>query len=201
MTVEEIFGKIAAIMIKGMMTHEQFADYYDFLGLCGYKRCHEYHSILEGYEYRKLNRFYINYYNKLVPESPVENPHIIPESWYRYTRQDVDNNTKQKAVKEGLEKWLKWEKEVRQMYCDFYKELTELHEIKAAMYVEELICGVSKEIKSIERYYLNLRADGYFALVVGFEQGKNQICYQRNQKQNLQNDFQLLIPHFGLLSF
>ena len=183
MTVEEIFGKIAAIMIKGMMTHEQFADYYDFLGLCGYKRCHEYHSILEGYEYRKLNRFYINYYNKLIPENPVENPHVIPESWYRYTRQDVDNNTKQKAVKEGLEKWLKWEKEVRQMYCDFYKELTELHEIKAAMYVEELICGVSKEIKSIERYHLNLRAVDYNMSYIISGQDKKHKKYKRKTEE------------------
>ena len=43
MTIEEIFGRISQHMIRGMMTHDQLASYYDFLGLRGYKRCHEYH--------------------------------------------------------------------------------------------------------------------------------------------------------------
>ena len=43
MTIKEIYAQIAEHMIKGMMIHEQLANYYDFLGLKGYKRCHEYH--------------------------------------------------------------------------------------------------------------------------------------------------------------
>ena len=31
MTVEEIFRDLSAHMVKGVMIHEQLADYYDFL--------------------------------------------------------------------------------------------------------------------------------------------------------------------------
>ena len=48
MTVEEIFGKIVQHQIKGLMIHEQLSNYYDFLGLSGYKRFHECHYYEEN---------------------------------------------------------------------------------------------------------------------------------------------------------
>ena len=47
MTVEEIFSKISQRMIGGLMFHEQMSNYYDFLNLRGYKKCHEYHYLEE----------------------------------------------------------------------------------------------------------------------------------------------------------
>ena len=54
MTVEEIFSKVSAHMIKGMMIHDQLASYYDFLNLHGFKRCHDYHYNKEAKAYRAL---------------------------------------------------------------------------------------------------------------------------------------------------
>ena len=55
MTYEEIFSNISAHMIKGIMFHAQMADYFDFLGLKGYKRLHEYHYFDESIMFRKLS--------------------------------------------------------------------------------------------------------------------------------------------------
>ena len=48
MTIAEIYAKINEHMINGLMLHDQLANYYDFLGLEGYKRCHEYHYFKEN---------------------------------------------------------------------------------------------------------------------------------------------------------
>lgn len=85
MTVEEIYSKILQHMIKGLMFHEQMANYYDFLGLKGYKRCHEYHYLEENCAMRTLNRYFINHHNKLIPKLEVSDPEIIPNSWYKYS--------------------------------------------------------------------------------------------------------------------
>ena len=66
MTVEEIYADVAAHMIEGLMIHEQLANYYDFLGLGGYKRCHEYHYIEESVKYRGLYRYFINQKNDSI---------------------------------------------------------------------------------------------------------------------------------------
>lgn len=71
MTVEEIFSKISAHMIEGMMFHEQMCNYYDFLGLHGYKRCHEYHYLCETIEHRKLERFYIRCIRSISARSRI----------------------------------------------------------------------------------------------------------------------------------
>lgn len=161
MTLEEIFSNIAKHMVKGMMIHDQMANYYDFLGLKGYKRCHEYHYLCECCEFRGLNRYFINHENKLIPLAGVENPNIIPETWYKYSRQDVDTNTKKNAVKNGYALWESWEKETKQLYEDMYKELMNIDEIAAALKIKELICDVDKELKDVERCVLELKAVDY----------------------------------------
>lgn len=155
MTVEEIFSEISAHMIKGLMTHTQLADYYDFLGLEGYKRCHEYHALQETCNYRGINRYFINHYDRLIPEKEVEDPQMIPDSWYNHVRQDVDNNTKRNAVKTALDNWVRWEKDTKDLYQRMYQELMEIGEVAGAFKVKELICDVDKELKKAQRYQLN----------------------------------------------
>ena len=46
MTREEIFTSLLNHMVKGLMVHDQMANYYDFLGLEEYKDCHEKHYLI-----------------------------------------------------------------------------------------------------------------------------------------------------------
>lgn len=161
MTVDEIFKRISSHMVEGVMLHEQMADYYDFLNLHGYKRCHEYHMHCEMKQLRRLHRYYINHFNRLIEEEPSTNPDAIPASWYRYTRQDVDTNTKRQAVKTGIEKWVAWETTTKDLYENMYRELMELGEVAAAKKVSCLICDVDLELKWAQRRHINLLASDY----------------------------------------
>jgi NADH:ubiquinone oxidoreductase subunit len=183
MTVDEVYSKIASHMIKGIMFHEELANYYDFLGLKGYKRCHEYHFIDETCAYRGLCRYYINHHNKLIPHEEVEEPDVIPESWYKYTRQEVDNNTKKNAVKNGMTLWVNWEKETKQLYEQMYKELIEIGEVASAMKIKELVCDVDCELKKAERYQLNKKAVDYDLDVVIEEQNRKHDKYRKKMKR------------------
>ena len=155
MTLEQIYSELAAHKIKGMMMHENLANYYDFLGLKGYKRCHEYHFLEETCSFRKLNRYYINHHNKLIPEKDVEPLVVIPDSWYKVTRLEVDIATKKSAIKNGLTVWHNWEKETKKLYESMYKELMEINEVASAIYLKDCICDVDKELKQVERYMIN----------------------------------------------
>ena len=116
MNIEEIYSKINEHMINGLMLHDQLANYYDFLGLKGYKRCHEYHYLHENLNYRALNRYFINHHNKLIPEVKFDNKSVIPVSWYNHIRIDADPATKKEAVKTGLVAWVTWERETKKLY-------------------------------------------------------------------------------------
>ena len=170
MTVEEIFRDISAHMIKGIMLHEQMADYYDFLNLHGYKRAHEYHMFCEMKCMRKLHRYFLNHYNKLIEESVVDSPDAIPSSWYRYTRKDVDANTKRNAVRTGIEKWVSWEKETKDMYEDMYQELMDIGEVAAAEKFTKFVKAVDKELKCADRKHICLATADYSMEYIMMEQ-------------------------------
>ena len=170
MTAEEIYSELSAHKIKGMMLHENLANYYDFLGLKGYKLCHEYHFLEETCSFRKLNRYYINHHNKLIPEKDIEPIKVIPDSWYRATRMDVDISTKRNAIKSGLTIWHSWEVETKKLYEKMYKELMEIDEVASALYIKNCVCDVDKELKQVEKYMLNKMAIDYDLAVIIPEQ-------------------------------
>jgi hypothetical protein len=54
------------------------SNYYDFLGLKGYRACHEYHYKEETCGYRKLFHYYVQHFNKLIQKDEVNFKGVIP---------------------------------------------------------------------------------------------------------------------------
>ena len=183
MELKEIYSRLSEHMIKGMMIHEQMANYYGFLGLDGYRRCHEYHFLAETKNYRKLNGYFIHHHNMLILETRFDSPEIIPESWYDHTRQDVDAGTKKNAVKNGLEKWVSWEKDTKHLYEDMYKELMDIGEVASACFIKCFIADVDKELKKAEKYHLNKEALGYDIHAIISDQDKMHDKYKKKCKK------------------
>lgn len=159
-------------MLEGTVFHDQMARYYDFLNLKGYKRCHEYHYFEEILAYRKLCRYFMNHYHMFIPHEDMSDPSVIPDSWYRYTRQEVDTGTKKTSVKTGIEKWVTWEKSTKSLYQDMYKALVDIGEIAAADFLNCFVKDVDCELKYAERKHLELEAVSYDLSTVVLEQNE-----------------------------
>lgn len=100
-----------------MMMHEQMADYYNFLGLEGFKRLHEYHFICETISMRRIHRYFIDHCNQLLPVANTKHIDVIPVEWSNFTRQAVESETKSKAVEAGMREWCEWEHETKELYA------------------------------------------------------------------------------------
>ena len=161
MTIEEIFNQLASHMVEGIMYHDDMAKAYDFLALRGFARCHDYHHICETKSYRKLSHYYSTHYHKLIQLNKLNQPQIVPESWYKYTVMDVDISTKRNAVKELMAKWVKWETETKTLYQAMRQELCSLGEVAAALYVDCLICDVDEELIWAQKKQIKLESLGY----------------------------------------
>ena len=182
MTVGEIFSKIAIHMVEGMMLHDQMADYYDFLGLMGFKRMHEYHFLREAADMRGISRYYLNHYNYLVPPQSAKDPGVIPSGWYKYHRKDVDTSTKRQAIRTGMEKWCAWEESTKKMYQDSYSKLCDMGEIAAACKVKELISGVDMELKCADRLHIKLQSVDYDLCTIFLMQDEMHEAYREKEK-------------------
>lgn len=64
--VQVLYSELINRMKQGVEMHEQLADYYAFLNLPGYQKCHEYQMLCELLTYRKAKDMYLKEYNKLV---------------------------------------------------------------------------------------------------------------------------------------
>ena len=160
-TPEEIFSEINNRFIGAIMMHGQFADYFDFLGLRGYKRLHEYQHLAESMERRKVCRYYINHHNALIKEGFSGEVNIIPDAWYTAKRLSVGKSTKQKAVEDGFIEYHNWESETKSIYEKYSQKLREAGDVADAVFVEKLVEDVSAELQTAERMISDLISTGY----------------------------------------
>lgn len=183
MTVEEIFGLIAQHMIKGMMVHVQLSDYFNFIGLKGYAKCHEYHYYEESKNYRDLVNYYMRHYNKIVLDLPVENPHIIPDDWSQFTRYEVSSTVRKNAVISGFDKWLDWELKTKKTYNNYCKELYNLNEIASMTKIKEYVEDVDEEIAEGHDKILGLKTVDYDIFEIYEEQEKLEKKFTKKIKE------------------
>lgn len=161
MSVESIFCEIATHQLNGLMVHAEYANYFGFLGLEGYRHDHECQYEEELQHYRDILHFYLDNYNKLLPLGKIHQPLVIPKDWYKYTRFDVTEKDIRNGVKQGLEHWHDWETTTLELYRAKGKELNEMMEASAVKKVMALIEDVEEEIHRIEKWMLEKNAADY----------------------------------------
>ena len=143
------------------MYHDEFAQAYNFLCFRGYAKQHEYHYIEESFAYRTLLNYYAKHYYKLLQLENIDQPKLIPETWYKYTTMAVDAGTKRNAIKELTTKWVEWERSTKKLYQELRQEAYNLGEVDAALFIDTFIKEVSKELRHAERQLLSLETMGY----------------------------------------
>lgn len=166
MTVEEIFDTLINHMKEGMEFHAELARGYDFIGLYGFTKCHEYHYLAETKGYESLLHYYSTRYHKLINISEVPKHNLIPEAWYKYTTMAVDSGTIRTAVKSMMEKWVEWEKQTKKLYQKMYKELYDLGEIASAREIKCYIDDVDDELKHAEKKLIKLIAIDFDIVII-----------------------------------
>ena len=160
-SVDDVFAEINARQIAALMMHDQMADYFDFLGLSGYKRLHLYQYFTESKERRDVAHYYINHHGKLIPDRFEGNIQMIPESWRSANRMSVGKSTKQKAVEDGFSVYLGWEQATKDVYQKYATALREQGYVADAIFVDRLVEDVDNELERLERIITDLITSGY----------------------------------------
>jgi len=181
--LQQLYSELIDKMKQGVEMHEQLADYYGFLNLPGYQKCHEYHMLCELLTYRKAKDMYMREYNQLIqPANMFANmnnnmnnnsmnkmnnnsndnyANVIPQNWYTHTRYDVDASTKRNGVRDGFKRWIDYEKDTKQYLIEMAKKLEQMEEREAARKLDYLIDAVEKEIEAGSEKMMALENAGY----------------------------------------
>lgn len=90
--VQQLYSELINRMKQGVEMHEQLADYYGFLNLPGYQKCHEYQMLCELLTYRKAKDMYMREYNQLV------SPNMMAFTTGMNNNMNNNNNNNQKNM-------------------------------------------------------------------------------------------------------
>lgn len=172
--LQQLYSELINRMKQGVEMHEQLADYYGFLSLPGYQKCHEYQMLCELLTYRKAKDAYMREYNQLIPLNNMNNltnmgnnggnmnyTNVIPNQWYGHTRYEVDASTKRNAVRDGFKRWIDYEKDTKQFLHNMEQRLEQANDREAARKLDYLIDHVEKEIEHAEEKMIALESSGY----------------------------------------
>lgn len=160
MTVEEVYTTLLNHMIVGVTMHNDIARVFDFLKLEGFARLHDYQQYEEKQNEMLLNHYYTAHYHKIL-QLNISSQTIIPNTWYQYTSQDVDINTKKKAIKDLVTKWVLWESETKKLYQKMQHELYNIDEEAAALEINKYILDVTEELSFAEAQLILLDTINY----------------------------------------
>lgn len=180
--VKELFTVVNARQVLALMFHNDMADLFDFLGLRGFKRMHEYQYLEESCMHRKLKRYYINHHGMLLPNEDVEPVDIIPYDWYQYNRMAVTPAVRKQAVQRAMEQYKEWETDTKALYEKSAKTLLEWGCIADFNEINCLICDVDLELKYLERLCIELKAADYDFGYVGMLQDEYHERYKEKCK-------------------
>ena len=182
--VQQLYSELINRMKQGVEMHEQLADYYGFLNLPGYQKCHEYQMLCELLTYRKAKDMYMKEYNQLVQPLSMLNGmtnlsnmnnngnngntntnmnynNVIPNQWYGHSRYEVDAGTKRNAVRDGFKRWVDYENDTKQFLINMSQQLEQKNEREAARKLDYLIDHVEQEIEHGEETLMSLENSGY----------------------------------------
>ena len=180
---EEAYGIINNRQITALMFHDSMADMFDFLGLKGFKRMHEYQYLVESVEHRAIKRYYLNHHGKMLPESKVSSISVVPADWYKYNRMDVTISIRKQAVQTALEKYLDWETETKAVYSKVASYLMEWNKVADFNRVNTLLMDVDRELKALERLCLQLQSVDYDPVYMDSIQCKYHDRYKKMAKK------------------
>ena len=125
----------------------------------------------------------MKHYNKLINEGRVADPGVIPEAWFKYTRQDVTTANRKSSVQAGMERWTVWEQDTKKLYERMVNELMTLGEVAAAMKVKEFLCDVDEELADACQKSLELKGAEYDIIYIMDKQKELHDKYKKKLKE------------------
>lgn len=181
-----IFNELVKHKVEGVMFHIDMANIMDFMGLCGFKREHEYHALKEFADMRGIERYAINHIN-YMPNANGANRvvDVIPSGWYNANRFQVNESDRRNKVRELYSKWKDWECDTKCFLEKSFKELVEIGAIASANKVNKLIFDVDMELKHLEREMIEYNSIGYDMVYIMEKQQEMHDYYEDLTKEKI----------------
>jgi len=143
---------VQQIVLENLMIHDEFANYFNFLNLQGYKRMHENEYLENVIKNRLINRYILT--KKLLPANVNNFPsfNIIPHDWHTVDPLTISADYTLKAVKDAFSVYLErmeYSKEHVEKIAIYFSQKGDLITYS---FLNDMVKHYDKDIKYLTRY-------------------------------------------------
>lgn len=163
MTVSEIMKKVFEAEMEGISFHNEQHELFKFLNYDGFAMLHRHQAQDEYNSFLDITNCFIDNINELVKIDYPQRKSTVPESFYHANRFEVTPQERRRYTKESFDKYKEWEEKAIRTYIDAYQNLIDIGNIDLADKVKKLIRDDSKEIRILEKLYIELENVEYGA--------------------------------------
>lgn len=123
--------------LHGVMFHNFKVDYYDLLGLCGFKKLHACQYKEENANLEELKHEYINKFQR-IPVARADTANF----WKEYQASDISPDTIPAMVKESLTEYYNWETGVLNNLLEWKKNCSNKAWFQKP--IQEVMCEITR---------------------------------------------------------
>lgn len=155
--VNENYTKLTGRLLEMAMFHEQAMNMYNFFGLNGFKRMHEYFYECNLKCFKKIKMHYVTRHNGIIVNSQIETPEVFPKEWANHKQSDLTNETAINLIKKIFEKAKTEEEQSKAFYSELSKEFLSAGATEDVETIEKLFTHLYQEMKCMDRLSLNMK--------------------------------------------
>lgn len=180
----EIFNLISNRLVEATMMHSELGDLFAYLGLKGFAKAHDYQFLSENQDMKLVNRYAIYHIGVLTNSEGVRGSRYIPSELSGVQRTDVNVMDKKDMARYGVETWVNWENETKELYGNWYTELCNNHSVASALFVDHLVKDVDDELKRANSVLVELKNVNFEMrdIVLMQEKYYNEYCDMMHKK-------------------
>jgi len=146
-------------MKQALDFHREQYDLMNFLSLSGYSAWHEFHLSEESSSKNKLKAFISTHTDYIVSDEPTKDVGLIKSLIGKKPRSEIGNRVE--IIKSAWEAYRKWEYDSCKMYSEIAKQLSDIGDMPAYLYVNRIVDDVHGELTEIKNYIVTLENHSY----------------------------------------
>ena len=161
LSVDKIFKCIVKRNTEALMLHDKLCTYFNFLGLDGFSKYHEYRYFEESRNRIDTKKYYMKKYGKIIIDKDIDDVSIIPNDWEKYLKEEVQSQNKPKYIENAFKIFKNWEIETKEKYTKFAKWIFENGCLVDFEYILCLIDETDCEIEFAEKMIYKMKNMNY----------------------------------------
>lgn len=179
---EKLLQKVADNYQTAVILHSELSSVMLFIGLTGYHLLHEYHTIAELAELRRVKKYIVETFGAYTSDQIPESANLAAPLIGGKNRRKLTQDETVQILKDGFEAYVSWEQKTLRLYSGVARELLDAPDVASFNFVSRIIDDVKKELDHVINMVVQLESHDWDMSQIVAEQFE--LCEEYRERLN-----------------